>query len=156
MAVRSKSIYIILEKCREPTRFSELEKALTISKVSLYENLKRLMRKNLIQKTGSCFYVLTERGKVFLSKILLHEKLDEIIDGYGVDFASKLLNGEATPESVARQEFDGFVENLARLYDLYEKKAVEEKEKEWQIINEMLEQAGLREKWEEYKKKMKL
>jgi len=75
----SKNVRVILQACKKPQKFSELKKLVPISKVSLYENLKRLQEKGLIEKLPDGRYILTEEGKKLAEEIEVYELVREIL-----------------------------------------------------------------------------
>lgn len=69
----SPSVMTILTECKSPKRFSELRRKLTISKVSLYENLKRLQQRGWLKKTEDGSYVLTDEGRKVVEELEAYE-----------------------------------------------------------------------------------
>ncbi len=79
----SKNVRVILQACKKPQKFSELKKLVPISKVSLYENLKRLQEKGLIEKLPDGRYVLTEEGRNLAEELEVYELVREILARHG-------------------------------------------------------------------------
>jgi len=68
----------ILQACAlGPKRLSEISSCVPISERNVIENLKRLIKDGFIEKTAEGKYIITEKGKDILEKMLNTEELNE-------------------------------------------------------------------------------
>ena len=119
MAVRiSRPTLKLLYACQEPKRFSELREILKVSKVTLYEHLKKLQSLGYLEKTSEGHYILTKEGRKALAELEAIEIARDIVE----------LSGEKGVNRIrqirARIALERFVEAL--LYVEYLAKSVPE------------------------------